>query len=482
MRLWPNIKWIAIYAFSGLISSGLLAQSDSIAKHYPYSIGTQTFGASYGFSNETPLVETAKAIREMGSDIVKFHLAAGFDGISSSPRFTNLDTLIDQEPSVRFLFDSLDFKHYFMWVRSFNHWYDGYSTVERLDDSVKIYNLTKYLLQQYSHSGKKFFIGHWEGDWYLLPGYNINGNPSLAVIENMRQWLQCRQNAIDKAKLDYGSSGVEVYHYAEVNRVLDAYTGGKRRMVNKVIPYVNIDYVSYSAYDTQHFSRLGFENILNYIEAQLLPKNLPPGKRVFIGEFGRPAQAFGYNDSLHEMNNREILRKALNWCSPYILYWEMYNNEVRNGQQRGFWLIDSSNQKTALYHTLSNFYQNAQNWVYNRHTLTGQAPSHCDYSQWADSILQKPLDRIEVQRISLPEPISDKHSGFNVFPNPSLDGKIKLEAKKPGFRMKVYTLDGEKIRDKWIQSNYHALQLPERGMFIFYLEQDQRLIRFKVLH
>ncbi len=45
---------------------------------YNYIIGTQTIGAKYKFTNETNLVETAKAIRAMGSNLLK---------MSMSPRY-----------------------------------------------------------------------------------------------------------------------------------------------------------------------------------------------------------------------------------------------------------------------------------------------------------------------------------------------------------------------------------------------------------
>ncbi len=42
---------------------------------------------------------------------------------------------------------------------------------------------------------------------------------------------------------------------------------------------------------------------------------------------------------------------------PYILYWEMYNNEVANNEQQGFWLINDKDQKQPLYYTLEGLYK-----------------------------------------------------------------------------------------------------------------------------
>jgi hypothetical protein len=35
----------------------------------------------------------------------------------------------------------------------------------------------------------------------------------------------------------------------------------------------------------------------------------------------------------------------------------MYNNEVRDGRQRGFWLIDNEGRKQPAYFTLQKYYE-----------------------------------------------------------------------------------------------------------------------------
>jgi hypothetical protein len=50
---------------------------------YNYAVGTQTFAASYQFTKETKLVETAQAILDMGSNTLKFGMAP--DTYANSP-------------------------------------------------------------------------------------------------------------------------------------------------------------------------------------------------------------------------------------------------------------------------------------------------------------------------------------------------------------------------------------------------------------
>ena len=60
---------------------------------------------------------------------------------------------------------------------------------------------------------------------------------------------------MDDAKSASVYSNVNVFYYAEANRVRDAMLNGPNnnvRMINDVIPYVtNLDYLSYSSYDMQ---------------------------------------------------------------------------------------------------------------------------------------------------------------------------------------------------------------------------------------
>jgi hypothetical protein len=57
------------------------------------------------------------------------------------------------------------------------------------------------------------------------------------------------------------------------------------------------------------------------------------------------------------------MRTGLAWGCPFVLYWEMYNNEVKDGRQRGFWLIDDQGDKQPVYFTLQQYYSNARGWV-----------------------------------------------------------------------------------------------------------------------
>ena len=377
-----SITSVSLQSFSLLVKADI---SDPEVLNFNYSIGTQTIGPSYGFTSEDRLVESAKAILDMGSNILKITLATSSYNITGRPNYSSIISLVRDDPSFSKVLD-MPFSFYFFWARSHANWSDGYSVAERTDDSIQIGDMTKYLLTKYNNTGKQFFVGHWEGDWYLLPNYDANYIPSDERMNGMIQWYRTRQNAVDEAKRVTPHSNVEVFTYCEVNRVVDAMNGLKR-VVNKVLPFTNVDYVSYSSYDAQSLSQSEYNNVMNYIEANLPSRPLIKGKRVFIGEMGRASYDLGSSKSQHESVNRENIRKGLSWGAPFVLYWEFYNNEVPNGIQKGFWLIDDKNEKWPLYATYQNFYAKAKNWVASQKKVLNRLPTREEYSNWAYSTL-----------------------------------------------------------------------------------------------
>lgn len=165
----------------------------------------------------------------------------------------------------------------------------------------------------------------------------------------MRSWLNARQQAVDDAKRATPHTNVDVFVYAEVNRVHDAMRdrpGSNVRLVNAVLPFVtNLDYVSYSSYDAQNLNEAELFKTLDYLEAHV-PTNKAsaiPGRRVFIGEYGfggggrPPEQQLAPHARLHRP------RAAVG--APFVLFWQVYNNEKGNF----FCLIDQQGQRTPCY-------------------------------------------------------------------------------------------------------------------------------------
>jgi hypothetical protein len=368
---------------------------DADADTFNYGLGTQTFQPQYQFTAESKLLETAEAIEQMGSGVIKFFVGNNYPGqynITLPPSATNLSSLAQNEASCRAVFD-MPFQHYILWTYCFSSagrvpglWTDGFSAAEKQAEYAEMYDFARYLLTNYNNSGKSFYLGHWEGDWYLLPDSNTLTNPSPTAIQGMRDWLNTRQQAVDDAKRDTPHSGVDVFVYTEVNRVRDAMSGWQR-VVNQVVPYVtNLDYVSYSSYDMEDLSPVEIIATLNYAESQM-PTNKAreiSGKRLFIGEYGWGGQL----PDIQESRSRSYAQTLLGWGCPFVLWWEMYNNEAG----MNWCLINSNGEKTANYYFHQRFLNAAKLWVAEFKQAIGRIPTAIEYQQWAVTQLNAPLE------------------------------------------------------------------------------------------
>ena len=287
----------------------------------------------------------------------------------------------------------MPFQHFVVWAYPFGNWwpFDGYSASERANEYREIYDLTRYFLTNYNNSGKTFYLGHWEGDWYLLPNYNASTNPTKTAIQGMIDWLNNRQKAVDDAKSAIPHGNVDVLNYAEVNRVLDATSGNtniNQRVINKVIPFVtNLDCVSYSSYDVMDASTSKLWSTLDYMQSMLPTNkaNVVSGGRLWIGEYGWGTLA----NTAQEQNSRAYLQRLLNWNQAlrFILFWEMYNNEPN----RAFWLIDSNNVKVASYYLHERFLNSARLLAAQFKERNGRLPTDTEFGPLVSPMLSQPL-------------------------------------------------------------------------------------------
>ena len=335
---------------------------------YNYFIGTQQIGVAYQFTTDPPLVEMAKRTSLLGMNIVKFK---------------------HNDPGADIVIDQLNFKYHFIWFRSEGSTFiNGMnSTVKQMEYS-KTYEYTKSLLTKHNGSDKEFFLGNWEGDWYLIPQMNPKLNADPVRITGMIDWINTRQAAITKARSDFQST-VKVYYYVEMNRVVDAMEKGMSRLVNYVLPMVKVDYISLSSYDFQRTTLEYSMKVIDYIKERFICLDqsvVDKTERIIIGEFSRPLQEFkamADPDKEYSLANLAITKKYLQLGFKFILYWNFYNNEVNNNQQVGYHLIDYNNTKSLLYYAFSRYYKitRVYLWMYKRYH--GTFPSELTFRNFA---------------------------------------------------------------------------------------------------
>lgn len=347
---------------------------------FNYILGTQAIGGQYHFTSGDPLVESAEVVRDMGATSMKFDLRPkpkAYPGIHS------LVELARDEPSHRKVLD-MPFANFQLWAEPFasTSWKEGLSKEHAELEYQEMHTLAAHLLKTYSGSGKTFYLGHWEGDNLLRGGISKEADAKMTPqrVQGMIDWLNVRQRAVDDAKRDTPHQNVQVWHYTELNHPTISMRESRPTLVNEVLPHVAVDFVSYSAYDVTNVPKAKeIKAVLDYIESKLMPKAGIPGRRVFIGEYGYSVFHNGKPHHSPEEQNRLSLitiQAALEWGCPFILYWELYNNELEpDGRQRGFWMIDDKGVKQPVYETHRRYYEWARQFVNTAVARTGKPPA-----------------------------------------------------------------------------------------------------------
>ncbi len=358
--------------FAGSISAGVLsfclssASSEELAIPPNFILGTQAIGGTYQFTDEPDLVETAQVVLGMGASNFKFALRVP----KGHPEIHSVADLVRKDPAHARVLE-MPFRDFLMWVdaREEGAWVKGLDPLQSVREYRQMYELAVHLLTTFDGSGKRFYLGHWEGDNMLRPdGIGRAGDAAMADAIRVRgftDWLRIRQQAVDHAKRDTPHHDVEIWHYTEVNHPTISLLENRPSLANTVLPEVDIDFVSYSAYDSQSDPAL-LKRVLDYLEGQLQPKAGIEGRRVFIGEYGFAIRKDGEVKNTPEeqrFRSLAVIRAGLEWGCPFILYWQLYNNELdADGTHRGFWMIDDQGVKQPVYECHRSFYERARQW------------------------------------------------------------------------------------------------------------------------
>jgi len=341
----------------------------------PDVLGTTHVAGRYYHTKKDFLNEGADEVLAMGSRVIKlwFYAKRHEHPEAVYPFNSDWEKVGDLVEGAKFpywktVFDK-PFTTYILCVTSLGrhdgYWVDGVSQEDARDETMQFYELTKHFLTTYQGTGKTFILQHWEGDWMTRARhenqFDENIDPSQFVFDNMIKWLNARQAGVNKAREECGQNGVRVFHAAEVNRVVKSMREGKPNMVNRVIPFTNVDLVSYSAYDSIFSVVEGLDDLFGPA-LDFIKKNLPPSavfgdNSVYVGEFGVPENE--YTEAQTQKVLANSVRIALDKKCPYIVYWQLYCNEARpdvkvpswnNDDYRGFWLIRPDGTKTWVWH------------------------------------------------------------------------------------------------------------------------------------
>lgn len=353
-----------VRAAAALLLAAAAAVPPAAAVPLSERVGYSHVNSLYYFGSEPYMVEGAKRILDTGSRVIKLWFNSAcpeyYAFNDSWPKFNTLVELAEA-PSFKKVF-AMPFKVYILTAyppgKEAHYWRDGMSEAKKKAETDAFDAITTHLLTTYKGTGKTFVLQHWEGDWSIgrptAPG-NDDWMPDPKAVQGMIDWLNARQDGVERARKKLNVQGCHVYHAAEVNKIDIALNGKKGAVVDLVIPKTHCDLYSYSAYDTSIPQRQ-FKQALEYYAARAPDSKAFGAKNVFIGEYGIPENEFPPKMFQEVIQN--TTQTALDFGCPYVVYWQLYCNELkkeaqgkekpvkRNEDCRGFWLIRPDGSKS----------------------------------------------------------------------------------------------------------------------------------------
>lgn len=315
-------------------------------------IGVVHVNGQYHFGDEDFLNEGADRILELGSRVIKVYLTLNHEGPSPQmypfhTEWPECDSLVElaETPPFRQLF-AKPFSTYILTVfrkgQSAGYWRTSLTAADVRAEEEAMYQLARHLLTRYRDTGKTFVLQNWETDWAVRGSFDRTTDPAPEALENLRRWAQARQRGVDRARAEFPGASSRVFHALEVNLVAQGMLENRPCVANRVLPHVELDLISYSAWDSARDPEL-FRRALDYIAEHAQDREPFGPQNVYVGEFGLPENDFPPQEVRKTVCG--TIDTALDWGCPWIVYWQLYCNEalrepVRgNGDVRGFWLV-----------------------------------------------------------------------------------------------------------------------------------------------
>jgi hypothetical protein len=442
---------------------------------YTHPLGSQQFGQQYSFgASDCYVLDYARDTLRQGNSVVKFRLSNRFDwtnngdGFSQDNSIDSLVKLVRDHPQVQEVLD-LPLTDYLFWVSTFSvpKWQDKAKEIGSIGESswtafyganrslyaadtydepgksptplqgldptaaqqiyTEIYDLTVYLLQTYSGTGKSFYIGNWEGDWMLsATNTYVDQNMPPERLQAMIDWANTRQQAIDAAKAATPHSDVNVWFYLEANK-MDWARNEQICVTNSVIPAMpKLDFLSFSAYSLHKIGNgltkdaASMHTDLDLLQARIDAKPDPSilGSRLIIGEYGYlygnpdPGASDNRFSDFYDYTQEHVstLRNFLSWQGGtlrFLLQWQFYSRQIQTktnaaGQEVQYPYemchISEQQELRPLYYMHENFYSGMREWLEGYYAIKGSLPTDREY---ADEAYR------QLGGISLAEQVSD---------------------------------------------------------------------------
>lgn len=361
------------------------------------TLGVTSSGGYYEFDDMVSCMEDgANRVRQTGSRVLKLWLSDQTMAINPYntdwSRFTIRDCVdLLRTDYYRATLDK-DFSAFILVTHTFDTrltpsnvvWGDGMDSQETMRVEQEMYDVAKYLMQNYNGTGKEFVLENWEGDnmlvsnaWrydmgtgcYYRAGEAVTDENDAAIrrsIGGLTDWFNARQRGVDKAREEMkGSSDVLVRHALEVNftclsdREAPYPYHDSPILIKTVVPFTDCDLYSYSCWSTMVMTTAGtmtcrleqyetaigntYTDIYDGDKVKLRRPLTRPGQktRIMLGEYGGPerlqgseegrwAEILSWDTDRRQRKSIQIQTEAaLDYGVEFAVFWEIYCNVPR---------------------------------------------------------------------------------------------------------------------------------------------------------
>lgn len=359
-----------------------------VPKNIKDIIGATHVGGKYNFTKEPYLLEGCKKLNDLGLGVCKLWFYKNQTGYmyNSDSSFCKVKTLKEMAQQSEFIQAfNIPFSTFILSTSANQTNMLEADSIGLVREELEYFELTKYLLDTYKNRDVKFILENWEGDWIVRGGVGWDAqwgrvDPPKNIekkFKSLQLVFKARQNGVNRARAINKNSKCKVFHAIEVNKVIDAMYGVPS-LTNNVLPFVDVDMVSWSAYDATDFDKTGIDLYkgIEYIKSKMNTSIYTKEKIVFLGEIGIPEMATKNVPKEFRERWDTYLAVCLLLKVPYFIQWELYCNEPAKGaiinypdvaksntDMNGFWLIRQDGTKSYVMNYFDELISNAGKYI-----------------------------------------------------------------------------------------------------------------------
>ena len=222
-----------------------------------------------------------------------------------------------------------------------SNWTNGFDGAEAAAEQQQIASLGTYLLTTYLN--KTFIVLQWEGDNAIS---SVASNQT--AWDGFTAWIQSRAAGIVQARAAAGNGASHLYSGLEFNLLRSKATGmpcdgaTNKCVVSVVVPQVDVDYYSYSSWDSllpsmnpsQVATTLTADLTTALGWAKMRDPSVTPA-RFLVGEFGAPREQSDLGECAATQRAAGIIGAVTQWGAARGIFWQIIDN-TPSGQPNDF--------------------------------------------------------------------------------------------------------------------------------------------------